>query len=243
MKVIIVQDYEEMSRVAADMIAEVVLGNPNATLGLATGSTPIGCYRLLADFCRQKRLSFANVHAVNLDEYVGLPSMHSQSYAYFMRRNLFDNIDIDLSNTSIPNGLAADAEQECDRYADLLANTARDVQVLGLGSNGHIGFNEPNTPFDTTTHLVDLTSNTIADNSRLFDDVDDVPRKAITMGIAEIMQARKIILLANGRNKAQAVYDMVKGEVTSRCPASVLQRHPDCTVIVDKQAATLIEGV
>lgn len=243
MKVIVVKDYEEMSRVAADMIAEVVLGNPHATLGLATGSTPIGCYQLLADFCHQKRLSFANVHAVNLDEYVGLPATHSQSYAYFMRRNLFDNIDIDLGNTSIPNGLAADVEQECDRYADLLAKTGRDVQVLGLGSNGHIGFNEPNTPFDTTTHLVDLTSNTIADNSRMFDDINDVPRKAITMGIAEIMQARKIILLASGRNKAQAVYDMVKGEVTSRCPASVLQRHPDCIVIVDRAAAALIEGV
>ena len=240
MKVIIVENYDEMSSVAAEYIAEVVELNPNATLGLATGSTPIGCYRLLTEFCNSKRLSFANVKAVNLDEYVGLTATHNQSYAYFMRRNLFDNIDIKLSNTRIPNGSAADVAEECKRYSQLLAKTCRDVQVLGLGSNGHIGFNEPNTPFDSTTHLVDLTENTIADNSRLFDDVNDVPRQAITMGISEIMQARKIILLASGANKAQAVRDMVKGEVTDKCPASILQRHPDCIVIVDKAAASLL---
>ena len=240
MKVIIVENYDEMSSVAAEYIAEVVELNPNATLGLATGSTPIGCYRLLAEFCNSKRLSFANVKAVNLDEYVGLKATHNQSYAYFMRRNLFDNIDIKLSNTRIPNGSAADVAEECKRYSQLLAETNRDIQVLGLGSNGHIGFNEPNTPFNSTTHLVNLTENTIADNSRLFDDVNDVPRQAITMGISEIMQARKIILLASGANKAQAVRDMVKGEVTDKCPASVLQRHPDCVVIVDKSAASLL---
>ena len=240
MKIIIVDNYDEMSSVAAEYIAEVVELNPNATLGLATGSTPIGCYRLLAEFCNSKRLSFANVKAVNLDEYVGLKATHNQSYAYFMRRNLFDNIDIKLSNTRIPNGSAADVAEECKRYSQLLAENNRDIQVLGLGSNGHIGFNEPNTPFNSTTHLVNLTENTIADNSRLFDDVNDVPRQAITMGISEIMQARKIILLASGANKAQAVRDMVKGEVTDKCPASVLQRHPDCVVIVDKPAASLL---
>lgn len=240
MKIIIVDNYDEMSSVAAEYIAEVVELNPNATLGLATGSTPIGCYRLLAEFCNSKRLSFADVKAVNLDEYVGLKATHNQSYAYFMRRNLFDNIDIKLSNTRIPNGSAADVAEECKRYTQLLAQNNRDIQVLGLGSNGHIGFNEPNTPFDSTTHLVDLTENTIADNSRLFDDVNDVPRQAITMGISEIMQARKIILLASGANKAQAVRDMVKGEVTDKCPASVLQRHPDCIVIIDKPAAQLL---
>lgn len=240
MKIIIVDNYDEMSSVAAEYIAEVVELNPNATLGLATGSTPIGCYRLLAEFCNSKRLSFADVKAVNLDEYVGLKATHNQSYAYFMRRNLFDNIDIKLSNTRIPNGSAADVAEECKRYTQLLAQNNRDIQVLGLGSNGHIGFNEPNTPFDSTTHLVDLTENTIADNSRLFDDVNDVPRQAITMGISEIMQARKIILLASGASKAQAVRDMVKGEVTDKCPASVLQRHPDCIVIIDKPAAQLL---
>lgn len=240
MKIITVNDYEEMSRVAADLIAEVVHSNPQATLGLATGSTPIGCYQLLADYCKRKQLSFAKVRAVNLDEYVGLPATHNQSYAYFMRRNLFDNIDISLANTRIPNGSAEDIDAECERYSDLLATIPRDVQVLGLGSNGHIGFNEPNTPFDSVTHLVELTANTIADNSRLFDDPAEVPKKAITMGISEIMQARKIILLASGQNKAQAVYDMVKGEISSKCPASVLQRHPDCVVVLDKSAAKLL---
>lgn len=240
MKVIIVKNYDEMSRIAAEMIAEVVQSNPQATLGLATGSTPIGCYELLADFYRRKRLSFANVKAVNLDEYVGLPSTHNQSYAYFMRRNLFDNIDIKLSNTAIPDGSACDIEVECERYCNLLAQTTRDVQVLGLGSNGHIGFNEPFTPFDSVTHTVELAESTIADNARLFNNPEDVPRKAITMGISEIMQARKIILLASGANKAQAVRDMVKGEITYKCPASALQLHPDCVVIVDNAAAALL---
>lgn len=229
-----------MSKVAADMIAEIVASNPCATLGLATGSTPIGCYKLLADFCQSKRLSFADVKAVNLDEYVGLPATHNQSYAYFMRRNLFDNIDINIANTNIPNGCAEDVEAECLHYGDLLESLPRDVQVLGLGSNGHIGFNEPDTPFDCSTHLVELTPNTIADNSRLFDNPDEVPKKAITMGIAEIMQARKIILLASGSNKSQAVRDLVKGEVTPKCPASVLQRHKDCVVIVDEEASKLL---
>lgn len=240
MKVIIVENYDEMSKIAAEIITDVVQANPRATLGLATGSTPIGCYKLLADYCNSKRVSFAGVKAVNLDEYVGLSASHNQSYAYFMRRNLFDNIDIDLSNTRIPNGEAEDVQLECRRYSDLLESVPRDVQVLGLGSNGHIGFNEPNTPFDSLTHLVDLTDNTIADNSRLFNDPNEVPRKAITMGIAEIMQARKIILLASGANKAQAVFSMVKGEVTNKCPASILQRHPDCTVVIDKEAGKLL---
>lgn len=240
MKVIIVDNYDEMSRTAAEMIAEIVAANPNATLGLATGSTPIGCYKLLADFCADKRLSFANVKAVNLDEYVGLPATHNQSYAYFMRAHLFDHIDINLDNTAIPNGCAENVEEECAHYCDLLERLPRDVQVLGLGSNGHIGFNEPNTPFDCPTHLVELAASTVRDNSRLFDDPNQIPRKAITMGIAEIMQARKILLLASGANKAQAVRDLVKGDVTPACPASVLQRHPDCTVIVDKEASKLL---
>lgn len=229
-----------MSKVAAEIIAEVVEQKPTATLGLATGSTPIGCYQLLADFCARKRLTFADVKAVNLDEYVGLSATHKQSYAYFMRRNLFDNIDIDISNTRIPNGAAADIAAECLRYRALLAKNTRDVQVLGLGSNGHIGFNEPDTPFDSVTHLVELTDNTIADNSRLFDNPAEVPRQAITMGIAEIMQARKIVLLASGQNKARAVFDMCRGPVSSACPASVLQRHKDCVAVLDKAAASLL---
>ncbi len=240
MKVIVVENYAELSKIAAEMIAEAVTANPNATLGLATGSTPIGCYKLLAEFCQSKRISFAGIKTVNLDEYVGLGKNDVNSYAYFMRSKLFDHIDIDLNNTAIPNGCAEDIVQECLSYEHMLSVLPRDVQILGLGSNGHIGFNEPYTPFDCSTHIAELSSNTIADNSRLFENSDDVPRKAITMGISDILQARKIILLASGANKAQAVYDMVKGEVSLKCPASVLQKHCDCTVIADKSAAALL---
>ena len=240
MKIIVVDNYEELSKTAAELIAEVVENNPNATLGPATGSTPIGCYDLLADFCQQKKLSFKNVSAVNLDEYVGLDKKNEQSYAYFMRKQLFDRVDINTDNTYIPNGKAANLSDECSRYSKLLNQTCRDVQILGLGSNGHIGFNEPHTPFDSVTHVVDLAESTIHDNSRLFDDETQVPRKAITMGIAEIMQAKRVIMLASGLNKAQAVRRMTQGEVSDNCPASILQRHPDCVVIVDKAAASLL---
>lgn len=240
MEIIIADDYNEMSRIAADMIAGIVAAKPDATLGLATGTTPIGCYKLLADFCAEKRLSFAKVKAVNLDEYVGLSSAHNQSYAYFMHSKLFDHIDIDIDNTAIPNGCAEDIEAECAHYGSLLRSRPRDVQVLGLGSNGHIGFNEPNTPFDSVTHAAELSESTIADNSRLFDDCEQVPRRAITMGISEIMQSRKIILLASGASKAKAVYDLVKGKVSNKCPASILQLHSDCVVIADKEAGKLL---
>ena len=240
MKVIVVEDYNEMSRTVADIICREVVANPTATIGLATGSTPLGCYKLLAEFCAAKKVSFARVRTVNLDEYVGLAAADSHSYAYYMRRNLFDGVDVDTTNTHIPNGTVDDVEQECERYAELLEQIPRDVQILGLGANGHIGFNEPNTPFDSRTHQVALTSSTIIDNARHFDSINDVPKSAITMGIAEIMQAKKIILIASGEGKAQAVRDTVKGEITEACPASILQKHPDCTVIVDKAAAKLL---
>lgn len=241
MKVIIVDNYEELSRQAAELLAGVVEKNSRATLGLATGSTPIGCYKLLADFCAQKRLSFKGVKAVNLDEYVGLGKNNTQSYAYFMREKLFDHIDIDLDNTYIPDGLACDLEGECARYSEILSEETRDVQVLGLGSNGHIGFNEPHTSFQSVTHIVDLQESTIKDNARLFDSIDQVPRKAITMGISEIMKAELIIMLASGANKAKAVYDMVKGKISDKCPASILQMHPNCVIVVDKDAAQLLD--
>lgn len=240
MKIVVVKNYDELSLTAAEMVAEIVAAKPDATLGLATGSTPIGCYNLLAEFCRQKKLSFAKTRAVNLDEYVGLSKDHNQSYAYFMRKKLFDNVDIDVKNTFIPNGQADDLSDECARYSALLGTASRDVQILGLGSNGHIGFNEPNTPFDSKTHVVNLAESTIKDNSRLFDDETQVPKKAITMGISEIMQAKKIIILASGSNKARAVKNMTSGKASADCPASVLQRHPDCTVIVDADAAALL---
>ncbi len=240
MKVIVVDNYDEMSKVGADIVAEVVKNNANAVLGLATGSTPIGMYKILADYNKQGKISFKNVSSVNLDEYVGLGAESDQSYVYFMNKNLFENIDIDKNNTFLPNGKAQNLQEECTRYSNLVFNKCQDVQVLGIGSNGHIGFNEPGTPFDCTTHIVNLAQSTIKDNSRLFADISQVPHQAITMGIKEIMQSKQILILASGANKAKAVYAMVKGEVSSSCPASVLQRHNNCVVVVDKDAANLL---
>ena len=240
MKVIITENYEEMSRVAADILIEIVKNNPKAVLGLATGSSPIGTYENMAKDHRENGTSYKEVSTVNLDEYVGLTADHDQSYAYFMRKNLFDNIDVDLKNTNLPSGSAKDLQKECDRYNKLLETYKQDVQVLGLGSNGHIGFNEPGTPFDSVTHLVDLTENTIKDNSRLFASIDEVPRQALSMGIKNIMNAKSILVVVSGKNKAAAVKGMVKGEITPDLPASVLQLHPFVTVVCDKDAASLL---
>ncbi|MBQ8320283.1 MAG: glucosamine-6-phosphate deaminase [Clostridia bacterium] len=238
MKVIITENYEEMSAKAAELIISIVKNNPNAVLGLATGSSPIGTYENMAKDHRENGTSYKSVTTVNLDEYVGLTADHDQSYAYFMRHNLFDHIDVKLSNTHLPCGSASDVAAECDRYNALLENYKQDVQVLGLGSNGHIGFNEPGTPFDSVTHLVDLTENTIKDNSRLFASIDEVPRQALSMGIKNIMNAKSILVVVSGKNKAKAVKGMVKGEITPDLPASVLQLHPFVTVICDKDAAS-----
>ena len=237
MKVIITENYEEMSKVAADLIINIVKNNPYAVLGLATGSSPIGTYDNMVKDHLENGTSYKNVRTVNLDEYVSLSADHDQSYAYFMRKNLFDRVDIDLANTNLPSGVAPDAQAECDRYNALLDTMKQDIQLLGLGSNGHIGFNEPGTPFGSVTHLVDLTENTIKDNSRLFDNINDVPRQALSMGIKNIMQADSILMVVSGANKADAVYGMVKGDVTPDLPASVLQLHPNVTIVCDKAAA------
>lgn len=240
MKVIVVENYQQIGQLGAQIIAEVIKNNPNAVLGLATGTSPIGIYQNLVEMCQKGEISFANVKTVNLDEYVGLDGTHPQSYRYFMNDNLFNHVDIDKANTFVPNGVAENLQEECTRYTTLVNNLVQDIQLLGIGSNGHIAFNEPGTPFDSTTHVVNLTENTIKDNSRLFEDISQVPTKALTMGIANIMNAKRILIVANGKNKAQAVYDMVKGQVNTTCPASVLQNHPDVTVIVDKDAASLL---
>ncbi|MFQ9738682.1 MAG: glucosamine-6-phosphate deaminase [Christensenellaceae bacterium] len=185
--------------------------------------------------------SYREIRTVNLDEYAGLDYSSDQSYVYFMRSNLFDYIDIDLKNTNIENGKAADRQAECDRYNRLLEGMQQDIQVLGIGSNGHIAFNEPGTPFGSVTHIVDLAESTIKDNSRMFKSIDEVPRQAFTMGLKNIMNAKKILILANGANKAKAVYGLVKGEVTEAVPASVLQLHPDCTLVCDEAAAALLK--
>ena len=240
MKVIVVENYQQIGQLGAQIIAGVIKNNPNAVLGLATGTSPIGIYQNLVEMCQKGEISFANVKTVNLDEYVGLDGTHPQSYRYFMNDNLFNHVDIDKANTFVPNGVAENLQEECARYTTLVNNLVQDIQLLGIGSNGHIAFNEPGTPFDSTTHVVNLTENTIKDNSRLFEDISQVPTKALTMGIANIMNAKRILIVANGKNKAQAVYDMVKGQVNTTCPASVLQNHLDVTVIVDKDAASLL---
>ena len=241
MKVIIAKDYEEMSKKAFEVMREVVKGNPRAVLGLATGSTPIGLYKNMIEDHKQNGTSYREIRTVNLDEYAGLDYSSDQSYVYFMRSNLFDYIDIDLKNTNIENGKAADRQAECDRYNRLLEDMQQDIQVLGIGSNGHIAFNEPGTPFGSVTHIVDLAESTIKDNSRMFKSIDEVPRQAFTMGLKNIMNSKKILILANGANKAKAVYGLVKGQVTEAVPASVLQLHPDCTLVCDEAAAALLK--
>lgn len=240
MKVIITENYEEMSKKTAEILIDVVKNNPSAVLGLATGSSPIGTYQNMIKDHKENGTSYKNVKTVNLDEYVGLTADHDQSYAYFMRDNLFNHVDIDLKNTNVPCGVAKDLEKECERYNALLEECKQDVQLLGIGSNGHIGFNEPGTPIDSVTHLVDLTENTIKDNSRLFASIDEVPRQALSMGIKNIMNAKSVVLVASGKNKAKAVYGMVKGAVTPELPASILQLHPNVILVCDKDAASLL---
>ena len=237
MMIVITKDYEELSARAAKIMLEVVRENPYAVLGLATGTTPLGLYAHMIVDHEKYGTSYAHIRTVNLDEYEGLPKTHPQSYAYFMRKNLFDGLDINPENTNIENGMAEDEVKECARYDALLEQLPRDIQLLGLGSNGHIAFNEPHTPFGSGTHIVTLAESTVKDNARLFDDITEVPRKAFTMGIRQIMQAKKILILASGANKADAVYRMAKGEVTESVPASVLQLHPDCILIADSEAA------
>lgn len=240
MKVIVVKDYDAMSAKALEIMKAVVVEKPNAVLGLATGSTPLGLYANMIKDCKENGTSYKKVRTVNLDEYAGLDKNHNQSYAYFMRTNLFEGIDVDLANTNIEDGTAKDREKECERYSRLLDDMQQDIQLLGIGSNGHIAFNEPGTAFDSETHIVDLTESTIKDNSRLFEKIEDVPRQAFTMGLKNIMRAKKILVLANGVGKANAVYGMVKGRVTESVPASILQLHPDCTLVCDEAAASKI---
>ncbi len=237
MKIILAKDYEELSKKAAEMMLAVIRSTPDAVLGLATGTTPLGLYARLIEDHKANGTNYDRIRTVNLDEYKGLPASHEQSYAYFMRHNLFEGLGIAPGQTNIENGMAEDEAEECARYDALLDAMPRDIQLLGLGSNGHIAFNEPKTPFGSGTHVVSLAESTIKDNARLFASQDEVPRKAFTMGIRHIMQAKRILILASGANKAEAVFRMAKGQVTEDVPASVLQLHPDCTLIVDEAAA------
>ena len=244
MKIIRAKDYKDMSRKAANIISAQVIMKPNCVLGLATGSTPIGTYDQLVEWYNKGDLDFSEVTTVNLDEYKGLPRTNDQSYYYFMHQHLFDRVNIDPERTNVPNGMEPDAEKECGRYEELIRSLGGvDLQLLGLGHNGHIGFNEPGESFEKTTHCVQLTQSTIDANQRLFDEGDAVPEKAFTMGIKSIMQSKHILLIANGEKKAQIIRDAFFGPVTPKVPASILQLHNNVTVIVDKEAGKLIKDV
>lgn len=240
MEIIITKNYDELSEKASEIMLSVIKNNPNAVIGLATGTSPLGLYKNLIKDYQTNHTSYKNIKTVNLDEYMGLDINSDQSYVYFMRENLFKHIDIDLNNTNIENGKALDFKKECERYNNLLKTLKQDIQLLGIGSDGHIAFNEPNTPFGSETHIALLEESTIKDNSRLFSDISEVPTKAYTMGLKNIMNAKQILLIANGKNKAKAVYDMIKGKVCEAVPASILQLHPNCTVILDEDAASLL---
>ena len=241
MKIYVADDYQGMSRKAAAIIASHVIRKPDCVLGLATGSTPIGMYKELVKGYENGDLDFSQVKSVNLDEYVGLSGDHDQSYRYFMNTNLFDHVNIDKANTNVPNGLAADPAAECERYDRVIAEMGGiDVQVLGMGHNGHIGFNEPNDIFPLGTNLVDLQDSTIDANARFFASRDEVPRQAMTMGIKSIMGARQILVVVNGEGKADIVKKAFFGPVTPRVPASILQLHPDVVLVGDKAALSKI---
>jgi glucosamine-6-phosphate deaminase len=238
MKVHIFDTKEKLYDEVSNYYIERLNKNPNLNLGLATGTTPIPLYDRLIEAYKKGLVSFKGVKAFNLDEYLGLEKNHHQSYYYFMRNQLFNHIDINQNNCFIPSGDNPDHETAKKEYQELLKQNQVDIQLLGIGSNGHIGFNEPNTPFDTKTHVVKLDEKTRIDNSRLFNSLDEVPTHAITMGISEIMNAKEIIVIATGSNKKDAVYEMIKGNISENVPASVLQRHPNVTVYIDKDAAS-----
>lgn len=241
MKIYKAKDYKDMSRKAANIISAQVIMKPNCVLGLATGSTPIGTYDQLVEWYNKGDLDFSEVTTVNLDEYKGLPRTNDQSYYYFMHQHLFDRVNIDPERTNVPNGMEPDAEKECGRYEELIRSLGGvDLQLLGLGHNGHIGFNEPGEAFEKETHCVDLTESTIEANKRFFASANDVPKQAYTMGIKTIMQAKKILIVVNGENKADIVERAFFGPVTPEVPASILQLHNDVTLVGDKAALAKI---
>lgn len=244
MRIIVVDNYEEMSKKAAIMMASQVVLKPNSVLGLATGSTPVGMYKELVNMYKVGEVDFSDVETFNLDEYYGLDKNNEQSYHHYMMENLFSHINVKEENINIPNGMAENVEKECLDYDRRIEGVGGiDIQVLGIGANGHIGFNEPNVSFEAGTHLVKLDEKTIKDNSRFFDSIDEVPTTAVSMGIKTIMMSKKIILLANGKGKAEAIKKTIEGKITPEVPASILQLHKDVTFIIDKEAANELSNV
>lgn len=241
MKIIRVKDYDELSRVAADIMIEAVKENPEITLGLATGGSPVQMYKNLVEDHKENQTSYKGVKSYNLDEYIGLPQTHEQTYYTFMHKNLFDHIDIDEKNVHLPDGSVEDVKAEADRYEAMLKDTVIDLQLLGIGTNGHIGFNEPGSSFEGLTDVVSLTPETIEANARYFEGNEDlVPTEAISMGVGSIMNAKKVLLIASGANKAEAIKWMVEGEISEELPASALRNHDDVIVVVDEDAASLL---
>jgi glucosamine-6-phosphate deaminase len=243
MEVVIVPDYAAMSRVAADKIEAQLKAKPNSILGLATGSSPVGCYEELVRRYRAGRLDFSKVVTFNLDEYVGLPSTHEQSYHYFMRKHLFDHVDIPAHHINIPSGTAHDYDVYSAWYEGEIAQYGGiDLQLLGIGSDGHIAFNEPGSSLGSRTRLKTLMKSTIKDNARFFGSEEAVPHFAVTMGVGTIMEAKEILLVASGESKAEAVAQFIEGPVTSQITASALQLHRQVTVVVDEAAASELEN-
>lgn len=242
MRIIIANDYNDMSKKAADIVAAQILLKPDSVLGLATGSTPVMTYKYLIKLFEEKTISFSDVITINLDEYIGLSKENPNSYHFFMNDNFFNYINIKPENIHIPDGTAVDLERECIEYENMIRkNNGIDLQILGIGNNGHIGFNEPDLKFEAVTHCIDLDEETIKANSRFFAREEGVPGRAITMGVKTIMNARKIILLANGSGKADTVFKAIHGKIDPTLPASILQLHPDVTFILDKEAAYYIQ--
>ena len=240
MRIIRCKDYADMSRKTANIISAQVILKPNAKLGLATGTTPIGAYKQLIAWYNKGDVDFSEVTTYNLDEYLGLAGDHPQSYRYFMNTTFFDHININKANTYVPDGSNLNAEEACSQYDALMAAAGQlDLQLLGIGRNGHVGFNEPGDSFSKGTHCVELAQSTIEANSRLFNSIDEVPRKAYSMGVQNIMSAKTILIAASGADKAQAVHDMIYGPVSPRCTASILQLHADCFVVADEDALSL----
>jgi glucosamine-6-phosphate deaminase len=234
-------DVQDIYNEVADVFVDVIKSKTNPILGLATGSTPIGVYDELIKRNKEGKVSFKNVTSFNLDEYVGLDGNHDQSYRYFMNTHLFNHVDIDKNKTFVPLGIG-DIKDNAKKY-DLMIDAAGgiDLQILGIGSDGHIAFNEPGTPFNSLTHVAELAQSTIEDNSRFFNSIEEVPTKAVTMGLASIMKAKKIVLIATGENKADAIQGLLQGLVTEQLPCSVLRHHPDVTIYVDKAAYSKVK--
>lgn len=237
-KIFVYDDYESLSQKAFEVMEEVVKQD-KVTLGLATGSSPVGLYKRLVE-AHKNGLSFKNVQSFNLDEYVGLSKNHDQSYYHFMFEHLFKHVDFNLENVHLPKGEGS-LEDVAEEYEANLKQNPQDLQLLGIGSNGHIGFNEPGTSFESTVHVVRLKEETRQDNARFFSSIDEVPHFAITMGIQDILRAKKILLVASGKNKAVAIKEMLEGKIREEVPCTILQSHPDVVVVLDKEAASLIK--